>query len=478
MPPDEEEVGLNGDGQEGAEKSPTPTFFSVLRQRVKDGFQKLVQKRDAGAKSKPSPIVAFRQLICAKVHGESREEFISVLQALGFKNITMWEFTGKRRASLMFSRTLPNNLRIHLRLYDVGPMLYVLAHREPRPTADMKFHLSGFLRRLKGLQKTDHTTDDPRDVEIQEEFRTELADYEAGGDIFKEILGTVPNFAKKVDFEITDEDLRLFNAKYGDIDHIPVLTLLLENFLEAAETGFVETGGVLRSLPKMLEILGFQVKDGMPPDAETLEYQAKAIYAEKFYTILVGIEKQESSDIAQFHQKAEQIGAKYALLIAADENFASQIENAAVEQQVNVLSASEFGMFFLDHGDYPFTQAEIESLFRPEGGVIPLSRVNKLIQDKKAFERIFAQCQKVLDILQNAGIWVSLKEIERRAMEMVDLPNERIQNILSFLANPLIGLAAQKGKSYKATLNREEVQLKLKKLEDFIKDLRPTQTIL
>jgi hypothetical protein len=424
-------------------------------------------------------MVAFRQLICAKIHGENREEFISVLQALGFKNITSWEFTGKRRASLMFSKTLPSNLRLHLRLYDIGPLQYILAHREPRPTADFRFHVNGFIRHLRGVQRSKNPQAEPQDMEAKEEFRTELADYEAGGDIFKELLATVPNFMRKLDLEITDEDLRLFNATYGDIDHIPILTLLLENFLEAAETRFAETSGVIRSLPKMLEILGFQVAEEVLPFQEAPAYTAKAIYAEKYYTILVGITSKLPFDVEEFHQKAEEFGAKYSLLIVPDESIVSDYETSAEEHRVNVITASDFGMFFLDHGDYPFTQTEIESLFRQEGGIIPLSRVHKLIHEKKNFETIFSQCQKVLDILQNAGIWLSLKEIEHQAVEMEDLPNERVQYILSFLANPLIGLVAtQKNKLFKAILNREEIQLKLKKLEDFIKNLHPSQTIL
>ncbi len=425
-------------------------------------------------------LVAFRQLICAKIGHENRDEFISVLQALAFKDITTREFLGKRRSTLMFSRDLTNGFRLHLRLYEVGQDYFVLAHVEPLPTADIKFHIKGFVRWIKGAfkPKPESLTNEPPQISDEnEEFRIELADYEAGGDHLKQLMATVPNFEKKIDFSITEEDLRLFNAIYGTIDHIPTITLILENFLEAAGKNF--EGGA-RSLPKMLEILGFQVNQtpgefgGNPP------YLAKAIYSDTHYTLLaktaIGT---PPAEIDELGKRARELNSKYALLILPGEDFSEDIAEDGQNCRVNIISASSLGIFFIDHGDYPFVQAEIEALFSEEGGVIPLSHVNELITKKKNFEEIFVQSRKILDILQAAGKWVPLKEIEKTCGVPDLLPRDTLTYIFNFLTNPLIGLVEdQRGKFFKAILNKEEIQLKLMKLEEFLKNIRPRKTVL
>ncbi len=470
-----------GDGGQGLTPS-KPTFFTTLKDRVKESFQKV----DAFIKSKlqdrtnKEQLVAFRQLICAKFRRENKDEFLSVLQALAFKDITTREFLGKRRSTLMFSRELTSGFRLHLRLYEVGQDYYILAHVEPLPSADIKFHVKGFVRWVQGAFKKKIeplSNEPPQSLDDMEEFRIELADYEAGGDHLKQLITTVPNIENKIDFSISEEDLRLFNAIYGTIDHIPTITLILENFLESAGKNF--RSGV-RSLPKMLEILGFQVSQvpgefgGSPP------YLANAIYSESCYGLLakpaVGT---ALSEIDALSQIARKLNTKYSLLILPGEDFPEEIEEDAKKSRVNVISASNLGIFFLDHGDYPFVQREIEALFSPTGGIIPLSRVNDLITKKKSFEEIFIHSRKILDILQATGNWVSLKEIEKTCGVPDLLPRETLTYIFNFLTNPLIGLVeVQKGKFFKAILNKEEIQLKLMKLEEFLKNIRPRKTVV
>ncbi len=475
----------NDQNKESAGQSPAPSkpsFFTTVKTRVKESFQKIdgFFKYKLQDRANKEQLVTFRQLICAKIRRENRDEFISVLQALTFKDITSREFLGKRRSTLMFSRDLTGGFRLHLRLYEVGQDYFILAHVEPLPSADIKFHVKGFVRWVQGVFKKKPepiSSEPPQSLDDQEEFRIELADYEAGGDHLKQLITTVPNFEKKIDFSITEEDLRLFNAIYGTIDHIPTITLILENFLESAGKNF--EGGV-RSLPKMLEILGFHVTQvpgefgGSPP------YMANANFSDPHYGILakpaLGTPPAEIDALGNL---ARNLNTKYALLILPSEDFSEEIEEDAKKSRVNVISASNLGIFFLDHGDYPFVQGEIEALFSPAGGIIPLSHVNELITKKKSFEEIFIQSRKILDILQVAGKWVPLKQIEKTCGVPDLLPRETLTYIFNFLTNPLIGLVeTQKGKIFKAILNKEEIQLKLMKLEEFLKNIRPHKTVL
>jgi len=459
-----------------------PTFLTTIKERVKDSIQKVDQffKLKKHEHENKEQLVAFRQLICAKIRRENRDEFISVLQALGFKDITTREFLGKRRSTLMFSKVLANGYRLHLRLYEVGQEYFILAHIEPLPSADIKFHVKGFVRWVKGIlkQKNESPTDElPDPFEEQEEFRMELADYEAGGDQLKALITTMANFEKKVDFSITEEDLRLFNAIYGAIDHIPTITLILENFLESAGKNF--EGGA-RSLPKILEILGFRVSPVPGQFGGNPAYLAKAIFTEANYTLLaraaIGTPPAEIDALSNL---APTLQVDFTLLILPNEDFSGDIEMDAKKSHVNVISASNLGFFFLDHGDYPFNQLEIASLFSPEGGIITLSHINELITKKKSFEQIFIQSRTILEILQQAGKWVPLKEVEKIAGAPDLLSRETITYILNFLTNPLIGLVAeQKGKQFKAILNKEEIQLKLMKLEELLRTLRPHKTVL
>ncbi len=472
-----------GDGDHSPAPS-KPTFFTTIKDRVKESLQKaddfFKSKRQDQTQPHKEQLVAFRQLICAKIRQEHRDEYISVLQALAFKDITTREFLGKRRSALMFSRELENGYRLHLRLYEVGQDYFILAHVEPLPSADIKFHVKGFARWFKGAFKSKSepiSNEIPQTTDDQEEFRAELADYEAGGDHLKHLIATVPNFEKKIDFSISDEDLRLFNAIYGTIDHIPTITLVLENFLEAAGKNF--EGGV-RSLPKMLEILGFQVEPVPGKFGGSSPYLARAIYSDTHYALLVKAAfGTPPAEIDALGSLARELNASYTLLILPGEDFSGEIAEDARKSRVNVISASNIGIFFLDHGDYPFEQAEIEDLFSPEGGIIPLSHVNELIIKKKSFEEIFVQSRKILDLLQAAGKWVPLKEIEKTCGVPDHLPRETLTYIFNFLTNPLIGLVEeQKGKMFKAILNKEEIQLKLMKLEEFLKNIRPRKTIL
>ncbi|OLS16252.1 MAG: hypothetical protein RBG13Loki_0075 [Promethearchaeota archaeon CR_4] len=477
---------MEGDSDQSSSKS-KPPFFTKVKARVKGSLQKverLIKPKKHNHENKEQ-LVAFRQLICAKIHRENRNEFISVLQALGFKDITTREFIGKRRSTLMFSKVLANGFRLHLRLYEVGQDYFILAHMEPLPSADVKFHVKGFVRWAKGTFR--HKNEPPKEVgsndelpdpsEKVEEFRMELADYEAGGDQLKALITTVPNFEKKVDFSITDEDLRLFNAIYGAIDHIPTITLILENFLESAGKNF--EGGA-RSLPKILEILGFRVSPVLGESGGDSTYLARAIFTDANYTLLVGISSGvPSAEMDALSRLAPTLQVNFTLLVLPNEEFPGNIEANAKQSRVNVISASNLGIFFLDHGDYPFTQLEIQSLFSPDGGIISLSHINEIISKKKDFEQIFTQSRNILDILQQMGKWVPLKEVEKLVGVPDLISKETVTYVLNFLTNPLIGLVEeQKGKLFKAILNNEEIQLKLRKLEELLNNIRPRKTVL
>ncbi|MHA1732757.1 MAG: hypothetical protein ACTSU5_12500 [Promethearchaeota archaeon] len=447
--------------------------------RLRDWNQKMRLKiRNAGKKLRASARKPFhgdhlkkpeyfRRLICAKLGPENYDEFLSTLQALGFRKLR-YEFFTKRKAFVMFSRDIDEAYRLHLRVYDLDLAIYVLAHKEPK-TADISFHVKGFAARLKDFFKRYGASE-----EGFEAAKKELADYQAGTNYFKDLITQkVPNLAKKIDFEITEEDVRAFSAKYGDIDHLGTGDLILENLLDAADAEFEVH---LDAMKDVFTILGFRVENVDLVDPKR-EFTAKAVYSEDPYDILVTQAPPDPDYLDKLRDAAKTTGHKFTFLLYVTPDVPANPEfgRAAHKARINILIVQDLAVFFLEHLDYPFTQEDIRQLFSTGGGLVPASRVLEIVKGKKNAEKIFDHSLLVFETLRGAGSFLSAKEIGnmlKRKDRGVAPSKEDVEAILSFLANPLIHLVERKKDKFCAVLNPGEVSLKLKKLEETFKHLK------
>ncbi|GAB4322678.1 MAG: hypothetical protein Kow0069_27490 [Promethearchaeota archaeon] len=471
-------------------------------------------KRDTGPEY-------YRRLICAKLRRKDLEEFTTALEALGFQRLK-WELFSSRRSFAMYSLDLSEEKRLHLRLYEVDFVVYVLAHEEPKAT-NLSFHVLGFLTRAK--KRLARLAGSPPQGRASE--KQELADYQAGARTFEEILRQqVPKLASKLDFEITDEDVLEFADKYGPIDHLSTAELVVENLLDAARTKFSHYRNAVRDA---LRLFGFRVgasklelgevreigeereedeggggagereevgggaaqvvevgtdsgeaRDGggdhLEGPAEEVSgdcFLAKATYARRPYVVAACQHVPDVHFLERFVEATRQHHPDIRLFVTSDADYDSEFVQRTADLKVHVVAVADLATLLVKHAEYPFDQDEVRQLFGGKGGLVTTSRVLQLVKKKEEEENVFRLSVEVFRFLRESGRAMStralLKALEERGL---DVAKRVLKDALAFLSNPMIALLHRRRWKYHAVRNLEEVRGKLKKLEATLKELR------
>jgi hypothetical protein len=424
----------------------------------------------------------FRRLICCIFKRKYYDEFVSSLQALGFNMISKVEYFSKRKSDQMFSKSLDDKHRLHLRNYfiDDDPIegdVYVLAHKEPKVTNDVAFHMKGFFSRTVNKIKNYLDEEEQKNENIVE--KEELADYKAGSEIFKSLVRNVKNLHKKLNFNITIENLEKFVLKYGKISHLEPTLLLIEDFLDSAERDFDNIGASLRNI---FILLGFEIKVGGFRKFVQAENQFRADIKSEYKTLKLSacadlLEMNVLRNLNRFKKKAK---ADFALLITPDrqdifyDDIFNELVDYAENKELGIINANDFIFLFREHCEYPFKLTDFEKMFK-KPGLIAQKDIENVMKMREKVDKIFERAFSVLEVIQIENRWLSFDDILKATQTReIEITKENLTLFLNFLQHEDLSLLLSKGrfrKKFKASEEYEIVKDKIDKMKEILSDL-------
>ncbi len=424
----------------------------------------------------------YRRLICCIFKRKYYDEFVSSLQALGFNIISKVEYFSKRKSDQMFSKSLDEKFRLHLRNYfiDDDPVegdVYVLAHKEPKVTKDVAFHMKGFFSRAVNKIKNYLDEEEQKDENIVE--KEELADYKAGSEIFKTLVKNVKNLHKKLNFNITIENLEKFMLKYGKISHLEPTLLLIEDFLDSAERNFENIGESLRTI---FILLGFEIKVSGFRKFVQAENQFRADIKSEYriLKLCVYADLLEMNVLRNLNRFKKKVKGDFALLITPDRQdiFYDDIFNDLVDyaenKELGIINANDFSFFFREHCEYPFRLTDLENMFKKRG-LITQKDVENVMKMREKVDKIFERAFSVLEVIQTENRWLSFDDILKATQKReIEISKENLTLFLNFLQHDDLTLLLSKGrfrKKYKASEEYEVVKGKIDKMKEILSEL-------
>jgi hypothetical protein len=448
----------------------------------------------------------FHRLISFTFSDKYLDEFISVVQALGFKDLGGFEYLGRRDADYSMAMNYNETDRLHFRGYRIHGIMFILIHHEPKASQDIKLHIKGYFDRLLYSithQKKDGSTDQKMDVHGSGDGKEqiELSNYEKGSDIFLKMLKEqVPNFYQKLNAEIGDEELKIWREYLGMIDHLSPEQLIIENIEKNAR--MVPAFEQIRdSAKKGFELLNFHTAPAwdLKVPASNKYFIAHTIEAQKDFEILVitedlfdeitrliGLLRSRYQpkfillivpDLAIFGPQPDDIPPEGIEIVPYNQNRIKDLLNFLADAQVSVMNTSLFIDLLKIHLERPLRYSHIILLLTHKGLLKP-EMLQELFQENNANERFLNAVYAIFKIfkMSESEKWISIKNLQKEAKKLnIELTESEINNILILMENSLVELLESKhGKHedfrFLAHLTEEQIEFRVKKMKKMIEE--------
>ncbi len=457
----------------------------------------------------------FHRLITCVFSEQYLDEFLSVMQALNFKDLGGLEYLGRRDADYSIAKDLDLIYRLHARVYRIMGNVFLLLHHEPKATQDVKLHIKGYFDRILNsilqeellIKENNEDVSNPIKKKKKKkkydlhsgsgpgEERIELSDYEKGSDIFLKMLKeNVPNFYRKLKIKIGDEELKLWIEFLGKIDHISQEETILENVYESSRLipPFTQ---IRDSVKKIFKYLNFEIEPAWDLNvsasdkyfiSKTADFKSIGIKKRTGFKILVitedfiddvmrpiGLLRSKykptfvvliSPDISIFGPTNDDVPPKNIELPKFDYNKKEELINFLTESKINIIPISILIELFRIHLENPLRYSHIELLLN-KNNLITLEMINDLIQNYDVSEKFIEDVLKIFNIFMKTKNlkWISMKILYKMIKEeQIELNDEDVRNIIFFMENPILGLIeSKKGKrkDYRLIPNLSEEEI-------------------
>lgn len=451
----------------------------------------------------------FRNLICCYFCEQYIDEFISVTQALGFKDLGGFEYLGRRDADYSIALDLDESYRLHARIYNIKSNSYVLIHHEPKASEDIKLHIKGYFDRIiyailkkeeekkAGLVPPD---DDKLDIDSGSDGKekVELSNYEKGSDMFLKMLSErVPNFYKKINTKITENDLKIWREYMGKIDHLNPEQLILENIYESSRL-IPPFSQIRETFKKVFHYFQFETEPAWETNvpANDKYFIATTTFESKPFKILVLTDDFTNEILRPMGLLRAKYEPNFVLIISPDIRLFGPTENdippenkpippfnkKEVEElikfledsKVSIASSSFIIELFKMNLKTPLRVSHFAIMLK-KYGLLSCKELEKIIDKEKSLENFQKDVFKVLDIIKSApkDDWINIKQIEKVMVRQgIDLNKTELENVLLLMENKLLEIIVskkQKHKEFRVNLGLEEITLqereeKLKKM--------------
>lgn len=445
---------------------------------------------------------AFRRLIAFVFSDQFLEEFVSVVQALGFKNLGGFEQLGRRDADYTMAKDIDLVHRLHFRVYRIKGNIFVLVHYEPKATEDIGLHIKGFFDRIINqiiLQQKNPSAKVDTHAGGDGTIKVELSNYEKGADILLKILkDEVPNFYRKINSEIHENELALWKEFMGFIDHKTPDQLIEENLYESSRLipPFTQ---IRDTVKKIFEHLNFQTVPAwdLKVPASDKYFIAKTTYATIDFEILVITEDFVDEIMRIIGFLRTKYNPKFILVITPeiaiygpteddipppnveipkyDPSRVRDLLNFLADAGVSIITVNILIELFHLHLKTPLRHSHINLLLTNKG-LIKQEMIQEIMQENDTYQKFIRDVQSVFEILHKnkRNEWISIKQflkiIKESAME---LNQTELTNILILMENPLLALIESKNNRHEefrivSSLTEDEIEFQVKKMKKMI----------
>lgn len=428
----------------------------------------------------------FRNLICCYFCEQYLDEFISVTQALGFKDLGGFEYLGRRDADYSIALDLDESYRLHARIYNIKNNSYVLIHHEPKATEDIKLHIKGYFDRIiyailkkeedkkAGLVPPD---DDKLDIDSGSDGKekVELSNYEKGSDMFLKMLSEkVPNFYKKINTKITENDLKIWREYMGKIDHLSPEQLIVENIYESSRL-IPPFSQIRETFKKVFHYFQFETEPAWETNvlANDKYFIAYTNFENKPFKILVITDDFTNELLRPMGLLRAKYEPNYVMIISPDISLFGPTENDIPPENKNIppfnkAQVHELIKFLEDSKVSIASTSFIIELFKmnlktplrvshfalmlKKYGLLSCAELSKIVDKEKSLENFQKDVFKVLDIIKTApkDEWINIKQIEKIMTNRgIDLNKTELENVLLLMENKLLELILSKKQKHK-----------------------------
>ena len=426
--------------------------------------------------------IKYRRQISFNFRKEFISEFISVMQALNFKDLSGFEHFGRRDADYSMAVNVDEKHRLHIRVFIVADLVFVLAHHEPKASEDIGLHVRGFFDRVlqenenkKKMDENEKVNDEgsPKD----EYGRAELSDYILGSQILLDVLESrVPNFYQKISAKIGKEELNLWMDAMGPIDHLALEILLSETLFDSSL--YVPAfQNIRRVLQQMFEIFDFEISIAwdikIPPKDNY--FLAKSTYAQIDFQILVLSVDLDRDIFRIFGALSAKYKPKHIVVLVPDyeidgpselytppEDIEYKFDKNEVEhilaflkdRKVCIIKVTDFIYLFKQHFKHAFRHSDFSSLFE-NYGLIARSHIDQIIQQRKEKTFLIDNALTIFRMIQKEKKPISIKALFKKIKNSEhEISSNELTKIITLMENPLVGLIIPTDD------NREKYQIK------------------
>ncbi|MHA1819097.1 MAG: hypothetical protein ACTSU2_01085 [Promethearchaeota archaeon] len=487
----------------------------------------------------------FRRLISFTFSERYLEEFISTFQALGFVELGGFEYLGRRDADYSMAWNIDNMNRLHARVYVITNNVFVLVHYEPQASEDLSLHIKGYFNRIlkqileeqKSIKADDVLNSNIEElptknegaldsvkqesptgsgVELNEQVKKragrlerlkrkrkkkeEYSNYELGRDLILKILKEkVPNFYRKINTNIGDEELKLWTKFLGEIDHLSPEELIIENLYENSR--MVPPFERIRdTLKKVFKRFNFEVKP-----AWTLEVPASEKYLEVTFRYLdkrvhgliiaedlkkdvlkvLGLLKTKYRpkfilyivpDISLFGPEPDDIppeGVEYSY----NKDQVDELVKFLTDNNITIIPTGVLIELFKMHQKIPLKYSQLYFIFKHKG-ILTLEQIEEVEKQYESYKEYIDEVLKFLEIIRSypPNKWLSIKRIEKIIKKNnLNIQRHEIYGLLALMINPLVGLIESKNNENKkfrqvSNIPKEAVERKIEKLKRMLEE--------
>ncbi len=412
--------------------------------------------------------VRFRRQISFTFRKEFLSEFISVMQALKFKDLGGFEHFGRRDADYSMAVDVDEKNRLHIRVFIIADLVFVLAHYEPKATEDIGLHVKGFFdRALQESEKKNETEKNSKTNDegapMDEYGRAELSDYILGSQILLDVLESrVPNFYQKVSSKIGKEELNLWMDAMGPIDHLPPEVLLPETLFDCSL--YVPAfENIRRVVQHIFEIFDFEITIAwdikIPPKDNY--FLAKSTYSQIDFQILVLSMDFDREILRIFGSLNAKYKPQHILIIVPDyqidgpgenyeppEEFDYKFDKNEVDhlltflkdRKVCIIKVTDFIYLFKQHFKHAFRHSDFSSLFE-NYGLISKTHIEQIIQRRKEKTFLIENAITVFRMIKEEEKPISIKQLFKKIKNSeYEISSNEMTKIIAIMENPLIGL--------------------------------------
>ncbi len=470
--------------------------------KIKKKLGKKKKEKPEPEKKKPSheeDREKFRRLVSFMFREEFIEEFISIMQALNFSHLGGFEHFGRRDCDYSLAVDVDEKHRLHLRVYILKKIVFVLAHHEPKATEDVALHVKGFFDRvLSETEEEESKAQDPDHNNPRDELgRMELSNYELGSDILLDVLkNRVPNFYKKIEKGITEELLELWGETLGEIDHISDELLLIENLIDSS-LYIPPFENIRNTAKKIFEYFDFLIEPVWHLNYPVSDqyFLAKTTYGTEKFSIFVLTIDYTDEIMRLIGQLRGKYKPDYVIVVVPDviidgpgevyylpddveppeidPDAVSSLTTFLKDQGVSVLRVSLVTTLFKMHLENPLRPSDFAH-FLSNAGLVEDSALEDLKKYQQEKRDLIDYAKEIFNLFRKEKE-LSIKNIIKTAEKKNwEVSKKEITQILAFMENPLIQLIEPTDIKRKNYILPEvpdvELNERLAKMEKFLEE--------